>query len=66
MGPYDGFATLAFGKLRQNAAAIRFVGRLVIPYRISVSAFGDHALTEVRRFQMAEKPPSTANSTPFT
>jgi hypothetical protein len=27
---------------------------------------GDHALTEIRRFQMAEKPPSTANSTPFT
>jgi hypothetical protein len=31
MGPYDGFATLAFVELRQNAAAIRFVGRLVIP-----------------------------------
>jgi hypothetical protein len=27
---------------------------------------GDHALTEIRRFQMAEKPPSTAKSTPFT
>ena len=27
---------------------------------------GDHALTEIRGFQMAEKPPSTANSTPFT
>src|SRR5277367_2853301 len=27
---------------------------------------GDHALTEIRRFQMAEKPPSTDNSTPFT
>ena len=27
---------------------------------------GDHALTEIRRFQMADKPPSTANSTPFT
>src|SRR3984885_13546396 len=38
MGPYDGFATLALVELRQNAAAIRFVGRLVIPYRISVSA----------------------------
>ena len=34
-------------------------------YRISMSA-GDHALTEIRRYQMAEKPPSTANSTPFT
>jgi hypothetical protein len=38
MGQYDGFATLAFVELRQNAAAIRFVGRLVIPYRILVSA----------------------------
>ena len=28
--------------------------------------FGDHALTEIRRFQMADKPPSTDNSTPFT
>jgi hypothetical protein len=27
---------------------------------------GDHALVEIRRFQMAEKPPSTDNSTPFT
>jgi hypothetical protein len=27
---------------------------------------GDHALTEIRRFQMADKPPSTDNSTPFT
>src|ERR1700693_3455750 len=27
---------------------------------------GDHALTEIRRFQMAETPPSTDNSTPFT
>jgi hypothetical protein len=27
---------------------------------------GDDALTEIRRFQMAEKPPSTDNSTPFT
>ena len=27
---------------------------------------GDHALAEIRRFQMPEKPPSTANSTPFT
>src|ERR1700730_12655153 len=27
---------------------------------------GDHALTEIRRFQMAQKPPSTDNSTPFT
>jgi hypothetical protein len=27
---------------------------------------GDHSLTEIRRFQMAEKPPSTAKSTPFT
>ena len=27
---------------------------------------GDHAVTEFRRFQMAEKPPSTHNSTPFT
>ena len=27
---------------------------------------GGHALTEMRRFQMAEKPPSTDNSTPFT
>jgi hypothetical protein len=27
---------------------------------------GDHALTEIRRFQIAEKPPSTDNSTPFT
>ena len=27
---------------------------------------GDHALTEIRRFQMAEKPPSTDNSSPFT
>src|SRR5207253_3681087 len=27
---------------------------------------GDHALTEIRRFQMAHKPPSTDNSTPFT
>jgi hypothetical protein len=27
---------------------------------------GDHALTEIRRFQIAEKPPSTFNSTPFT
>jgi hypothetical protein len=26
---------------------------------------GDHALTEIRRFQMAEKPPSRDNSTPF-
>jgi hypothetical protein len=32
----------------------------------SVSAFGDYALTEIRRFQMAEKPPSTDNSSPFT
>jgi hypothetical protein len=24
---------------------------------------GDHVLTEIRRFQMAEKPPSTDNST---
>ena len=29
-------------------------------------SLGDHALTEIRRFQMAEKPPSTDNSTPFT
>jgi len=28
--------------------------------------FSDDALTEIRRYQMAEKPPSTANSTPFT
>src|SRR5262249_61452022 len=27
---------------------------------------GDYALTEIRRFQMAEKPPSTDKSTPFT
>jgi hypothetical protein len=27
---------------------------------------GDHAFTEIRRFQIAEKPPSTDNSTPFT
>src|SRR5882757_8254399 len=27
---------------------------------------GDHALTEIRRSQMADKPPSTDNSTPFT
>ena len=27
---------------------------------------GDHALTEIHRFQMADKPPSTFNSTPFT
>src|SRR5579863_9214845 len=27
---------------------------------------GDHALSEIRRFQMADKPPSTDNSTPFT
>jgi len=27
---------------------------------------GDHALTEIRRFQMADNPPSTDNSTPFT
>src|SRR5580704_8433448 len=27
---------------------------------------GGHALTEIRRFQMAEKPPSTHNSNPFT
>src|SRR5712692_5560294 len=27
---------------------------------------GDYALTEIRRFQMADKPPSTDNSTPFT
>ena len=27
---------------------------------------GDHALTEIRRFQMADKPPSTDNSAPFT
>jgi len=27
---------------------------------------GDHTLTGSRRFQMAEKPPSTFNSTPFT
>ena len=26
----------------------------------------DHALTKIRTYQMAEKPPSTANSTPFT
>jgi hypothetical protein len=31
-----------------------------------LAGYGDHALTEIRRFQMAEKPPSTANSTPFT
>ena len=29
-------------------------------------SIGDHALAEIRRFQMAEKPPSTDNSTPFT
>jgi hypothetical protein len=40
-------------------------GRLLGTYRISMSAF-DHALTEIRRFQMADKPPSTDNSTPFT
>ena len=38
--------------------------RPLITYRISVSAL-DHALTEIRRFQMAEKPPSTDNFTPF-
>src|SRR5882724_10264003 len=27
---------------------------------------GYHALTEIRRFQMADRPPSTDNSTPFT
>jgi hypothetical protein len=27
---------------------------------------GDRAFTEIRRFQIAEKPPSTDNSTPFT
>ena len=27
---------------------------------------GDHALTEIRLFQIADKPPSTDNSTPFT
>ena len=27
---------------------------------------GDYALTEIRRFQIAEVPPSTYNSTPFT
>jgi hypothetical protein len=27
---------------------------------------GDHELTEIRRFQIAEKQPSTNNSTPFT
>ena len=32
---------------------------------ISVSAL-NHALTMIRSYQMAEKPPSTANSTPFT
>src|SRR5882757_5237198 len=26
---------------------------------------GDHALTEIRRSQMADKPPSPVNSTPF-
>jgi hypothetical protein len=26
----------------------------------------NHALTEIRPFQMADKPPSTDNSTPFT
>jgi hypothetical protein len=40
--------------------------RLLLTYRISLSALADHALTEIRRFQMAEKPPATANSTPFT
>jgi hypothetical protein len=37
--------------------------RLLVTYRISVSTLADHALTEIRRFQMAEKPPSTDNST---
>src|ERR1035438_8845679 len=27
---------------------------------------GDHAFTEIRQFQIAEKPPSTDKSTPFT
>src|SRR5579862_7445175 len=50
----------------------RGVDRTINTSRLLVSlsdlgeCLGDPALTEVRRFQMAEKPPSTDNSTPFT
>ena len=40
--------------------------RLLVTYRNLGECIGDHALTEIRRFQMADKPPSTDNSTPFT
>ena len=37
----------------------------VVPIRVG-ERIGDYRLTEIRRFQMADKPPSTDNSTPFT
>ena len=36
-----------------------------VPIRVG-ERIGDYRLTEIRRFQMADKPPSTDNSTPFT
>jgi len=54
--------------MRRDAVAAR--KRDVMPTFGYLSDLGDcgddHALTEIRRFQMADKPPSTDNSTPFT
>ena len=49
------------------SSAFDFLTRCRLGYLSDLGeCLGDHALTELRRFQMADKPPSTDNSTPFT
>jgi hypothetical protein len=50
----------------ERVSAIAFAqADMSLPIRLD-ERIGDYALTEIRRFQIAEKPPSTFNSTPFT